>query len=322
MAVPAQIESMLITCKSDLQQHLDSLSDITAPHGRFAVGIAQGLSVLVQISPYRPLFFSTDVIVDIWGLANSLLQLSGKSDLRSSQVQIQVSWNLIGGLMAAGTQFVKSRINQLLLLWQNALPRPLSKEAMSNQNTVELQYLLHVREKALAALRLFLRYNAKLLTHDTSKRIVMMLVETNVFVGRLPSGPLSDDARLLGTYSQLVDIAIKVKMRMLKCYSAFVSQDIKNVVGPELLMTAISVFVDSDPLISKSIFGKQPTVSSFDSFSSVSDNYGWGVSSYVRWMSMSEWDDQQPPRCHWSVWDSDQDVLEQMVKLLKVIADG
>jgi HEAT repeat-containing protein 5 len=315
MAVPSQIELMLAICKSDLNHHLDLLSDAAAPHGRFALGIAQGLSALVQICPFRPLFFSTNVIVDIWALANSLLQMSSKSDLRSSQVQIQVSWNLIGGLMAAGPQFVKSRINQLLLLWQNALPRPLPKDSMAGRNTAELQYLLHVREKALAALCLFLRYNVKLLTLDTSKRIAIMLADTNTFVGRLPSGPPPDDARMLASHSQLLDIAIKVKMRVLRCYYVFVNQDIKTIAGPELLMTAISIFVDSDPLISKSISGKSPTVGTFDSFASSTDNHGWGVSSYIRWMSTSEWNDGQTSRLHWSVWDSDSDMLEQMVSL-------
>lgn len=313
MAVPAQIEPMLAICKSDLTHHLELLSDAAAPHGRVALGLAQGVSALVQICPFRPLFFSTDVIVDIWTLANSLLQMSGKSDLRSSQVQIQVSWNLIGGLMAAGPQFVKSRINQLLLLWQNALPRPLPKDSMAGRNTAELQYLLHVREKGLTALCLFLRYNVKLLTHDTSKRIAAMLADTNTFVGRLPTGASTDDPRLLVSQSQLLDIAVKVKMRVLRCYYLFVSQDVKTVAGPELLMTAISIFVDSDPLISKFIPGKSPAVGSFDSFASSTDNYGWGVSSYIRWMSTSEWNYGKTPRRHWSVWDSDCDILEQMV---------
>ena len=309
MAVPAQIEPLLSTCKADLNQHLDLLSDAGAPHGRFALGIAQGLSALVQICPFRPLFFSTDVIIDIWVLANSLLQMSGKSDLRSSQVQIQVSWNLISGLMAAGPQFVKSRINQLLLLWQNALPRPL--DSMAGRNTAELQYLLHVREKALAALCLFLRYNVKLLTHDTLKRIATMLSDTTKFVGRLPSAPPTEDVRMLASYSQLLDIAIKVKMRVLKCYHMFVSQDVNTVASPELLMTAISIFADSDPLVSKSVSGKSPTVGTFDSFSS--DNYAWGVSSYVKWMSTLEWSDAQSSRRHWTAWDSDSDLLDQMV---------
>lgn len=313
MAVPSQIEPMLAICKSDLNHHLDLLSDAAAPHGRFAVGLAQGVSALVQICPFRPLFFSTEVVVDIWALANSLLQMSSKSDLRSSQVQIQVSWNLIGGLLAAGPQFVKSRINQLLLLWQNALPRPLPRDAMASRNIAELQYLLHVREKALSALSLFLRYNAKLLTHDTSKRIATMLADTNTFVGRLPTGSTTDDPRVLSSQSQLLDVAVRVKMRVLKCHYLIEKQDIKTVAGPELLMTAISTFVDSDPLIAKFIPGKSPNIGSLDTFASATDNYGWGVSSHVRWLSTSHWNESQPSRRHWSVWDSDSDILEQMV---------
>lgn len=139
---------MLSSCKFDLQKHLDLLNDTSVPHARVALGVAQGLAAVVQVCSYRPLYFSNVVVTEIWTLANTLLQMSGKSDLRSSQVQIQVSWNLIGALMTSGTQFVKSRINQLLLLWQNALPRPFSKESMASRNIAELQYLLHVREKS------------------------------------------------------------------------------------------------------------------------------------------------------------------------------
>jgi hypothetical protein len=313
LAVPAQIEYMLSSCKSDLRKHLDLLNEAGVPHGRVALGIAQGLAAVVQVCSYRPLYFSSDVLTEIWTLSNELLQQSGKSDLRSSQVQIQVSWNLIGALMTSGSQFIKSRVNQLLLLWQNALPRPFQKESMSSRNTTELQYLLHVKEKALAALHLFLQYNTKLLTHDTAKRIVNMLSDTSVFVRRLPSAPVTDDTRLLASYSQLAEIAIKVKMRVFRCYCKLVDYDIRKIAGPELLMSAISVFVEIDPLVSKFVSGTQTVVTSFESLSSTVDNFAWGVTSYTKILSIS---DGAVDRCggrHWSVWDSDDEVLEQMV---------
>lgn len=313
LAVPAQIESMLSSCKSELQKHLDLLSETNVPHGRIALGIAQGLATVVHICSYRPLYFSRTIVTEIWTLANTLLQLSGKSDLRSSQVQIQVAWNLIGALMTSSSQFVKSRINQLLLLWQNALPRAFTKESMASRNIAELQYLLYVRERALTALYLFLQYNAKLLTSDTSKRIITMLSDTSISVGRLPAAPATDDARLLASYSQLAEIAIKVKMRVFRCYNQLVDHDVRKIAGPELLMNAISSFVESDPLVSKFVGGTQSVVASFESLVSTVDNYAWGVSSYTRLLSIASDTTERSQGRHWSIWDSDSEVLEQMV---------
>ena len=306
---------MIVSCNRDLQQHLEALTDNALPHRRIALGLAQALAVLVQVCPSRPLYFSTNVITEIWTLANSLLQMSGKSDLRTSQVQIQVAWTLIGALMSIGLQFVKSRLSQLLLLWQNALPRPFSKEAMAGRSHAELQYLLHVKERALAALHLFLQYNDKLLTHDISKRIAMMLSDTSVFVARLPQTSPTDDARVVALQSQVTEIGVKVKMRVIRCYSCLVRHDNRNIAGPELLMTAISVFAEGDPQILKSITTKPVMAGSFDSLSSIVDNYAWGVSSYMKPLSVP--DDQRGDSDrhsgHWSIWSSESDLLERMV---------
>jgi HEAT repeat-containing protein 5 len=309
---------MLVSCKRDLQRHLEALADDTVPHKKIALGLAQALAVLVQVCPSRPLYFSTNVITEIWTLANSLLQMSGKSDLRTSQIQIQVSWTLIGALMSIGLQFVKSRLNQLLLLWQNALPRPFPRDVMAGRSHTELQYLLLVKERALAALHLFLQYNDKLLTHDISKRIATMLSDTSVFVSRLPQTTTTDDARALALQSQVTEIGIKVKMRLIRCYCCLVQHDNRNIAGPELLMTAISVFTEVDPQILRSIATKPVMAGSFDSLKSIADNYAWGVSSYMKPLSIPDsqginTEDGNGQSGHWSVWSSESDLLERMV---------
>lgn len=316
MAVPAQIEPIFLICKIALQRHLEQLGDNAVPHGRIALGIAQGLAVVVQICPFRPLYFSTDGVNEVWTLATSLLQVSAKSDLRISQVQIQVAWNLIGALMVAGSQFIKSRLNQLLLLWQNALPRPFSRDSMAGRTHSELQYLVHVKEKALTALYLFLHYNSKLLTNDTSKRIVTMLSDTSTFVGRLPSAPSTDDIRLLTSHSQLIEIGTKVRMRIFKCHSSLVSYDSRNTAGPELLMATIAGFVESEATSAKYIPGKSAAHGSSDCLALTGDNYAWGVSGYVGYLSIPDgiFDDRRQRR-HWSVWDSNDDIVEQLVSI-------
>jgi HEAT repeat-containing protein 5 len=184
---------------------------------------------------------------------------------------------------------------------------------MASRNVAELQYLLYVRERALTALYLFLQYNAKLLTNDTSKRIITMLSDTSISVGRLPAAPTTDDVRLLASYSQLAEIAIKVKTRIFRCYYQLVDHDVRKIAGPELLMNTISSFVESDPLVSRFVGGTQSVVASFESLVSTVDNYAWGVSSYMRLLSIASDAAEHSQGRHWSIWDSDGEVLEQMV---------
>ena len=293
-----------------MDRHLALLGESNTSNARIPLGLAQSIAVIVQASSYRPMYFTNDNVNELWDFANAQLQLSAKSDLRSSQVQIQVAWNLIGALMSIGTAFIKPRVTQLLLLWHNALPRPLSRDKMATSNVTELHYLLHVRDRALAALSLFLQYNMKILTHDLSTRIHGMLSDTASFVGRLPSAPVTEDARLLSTHAQLVDTAIRVKMRVFKCYRQLVGQEFRKFASPEFLTNAIAVFVGADPLISKFSVAKSPVNSSFESLNLVSDNVAFGVTSYQNSYPLHSVaaDERWSAKC-----DSDNEVLHRMV---------
>lgn len=312
LAVPSQLESLLCWSKLEMEKHLALLNDSNTSNTRVPLGLAQSIAVIIQASTYRPMYFANDNAIAVWKFANTQLQLSAKSDLRSSQIQIQIAWNFIGALMSIGMPFVKSQVGQLLLLWHNALPRPLPRDKMATSNVAELHYLLHVRDRALAALSLFLQYNIKILTHDLSTRIHGMLSDTATFVGRLPPAPAIEDSRLLSAHAQLVDIAVRVKMRVFKCYSQLVGQDFRKIASPEILMNAIAVFVETDPLISKSPSLKSPVGSSFESLSLVTDNFAFGVTSHQS---------SQPPKFHTgeepcsAKRDSDEEVLDRMVYL-------
>jgi HEAT repeat-containing protein 5 len=296
-----------------MEKHMALLNDSNTSNTRVPLGLAQSIAVIIQASTFRPMYFANDNAIAIWKLANTQLQLSAKSDLRSSQVQIQIAWNLIGALMSIGTPFVKSHVGQLLLLWHNALPRPLPRDKMATSNVAELHYLLHVRDRALAALSLFLQYNIKILTHDLSTRIHGMLSDTATFVGRLPPTPATEDSRLLSAHSQLVDIAVRVKMRVFKCYCQLVGQDFRKIASPEILMNAIAVFVETDPLISKSASAKSPVGSSFESLSLVTDNFAFGVTSHQS-SQLPKFHIGEEEPCS-AKRDSDDEVLDRMVYL-------
>jgi HEAT repeat-containing protein 5 len=315
LAVPSQIAVFFASCKADLQAHLDTLNDPNLQSGRIVLGLAQALAAVIQVSSTCPLYFEPDMVAQTWTLANSLLHLSGKSDIRVSQIQIQVAWGLIGALMSIGGQFIKSRLNQLLMLWQNALPRSLPKDDMATRNLTELQYLLHVRERALAALSLFFHYNSKLLSNDISRRVISMLSDTNVFIGRLQFPSTNDDPRVGLSYHTLAEIATRVMRRVFRCYSTLMQCDPRNTPGPELLVSAISYFADAEPPMSRFVAGKQVIVGPFESLSQAADNYSWGVTSYARFLSIPDENGtvKEEQKSHWSVWDSHSEILERMV---------
>jgi HEAT repeat-containing protein 5 len=271
---------------------------------------------VVQVCPFRPLYYSASLITDIWNLAITLLQLSGKSDLRISQVQIQVAWILIGALMSLGSHFIKSHLSQLLLLWQNALPRSLPREAIVSRSSAELQYLLHVRERSLAALHLFLLYNGKMVTYDISKRIVSMLSDTVAFVARLPLPHPTDDARLLNAQLQLAETVFKIRTSVFRCYSTLSRCDQRYSAGPEILMTAISIFTDPDLGGLKSGTSMRALNSgAFESLSSIEDNFSFGVSGHLKKLTIPgniRARDKKQVR-HWSMWTTDSDLLDDVV---------
>jgi len=314
LITPNQIGQTLHLLKTDLEEELAILNENPALHGRICVGLAQGLAVLVQISPFRPLYHSTNVLSDVWSIAISLLQLSGKSELRISQVQIQAAWILISSLMSCGNQFIKSHLNKLLLLWQNALPRPISKDIMAGRSATETQYLLLLKERALAALGLFLRYNEKLMTLDLSKRIMTMLADTSAFVARIPPFPAPEETRNLSAHLQLNDSIYRVKAQIFQCYTSLLRCDRRNTASSEILMTAISIFAEADSSMSMSATTTRSTINTaLESPTLPEDNFLWGITSYFKSLTIPG-SDVRVEKPHWAICNSELCHIEDQVK--------
>ena len=158
-------------------------------------------------------------------MATNLLKSSGQSELRVSSTQVQVAWILLGGLMSLGPNFVKIHLSQLLVLWKNALPKPLAKDNFAHRDILEVSYLTHVKECALGSILSFLQSNSRLLTVDVSKRIATMLQNTSVFLRMLPSKKTTDDiSQRLTPALQLQDLDMMVQRRVLQCYITLVNQ--------------------------------------------------------------------------------------------------
>ncbi|KAK1091901.1 hypothetical protein LTR48_005396 [Friedmanniomyces endolithicus] len=219
LACPQQLLPTVSICMNSVNRELNLLAGPRqAP--RRCIGYAHGLAAVLSTSSRHRLYGSVDVYARVLQQATNLLKTSGSSDLRVSSCQLQVAWIMIGGLMSLGPNFVKIHLPQLMLLWKNALPRPVPKENMSQRNMIELSYLAHVRECALGSIRAFLMFNQRLLTSDVSKRLSAMLENTVAFLQSLPEKKVSDDpTNRLSPALQLQDYEVMVRRRLFQDFS-------------------------------------------------------------------------------------------------------
>ncbi|KOS19218.1 Pof6 interactor protein 1 [Escovopsis weberi] len=286
LACPQQLMSCLSVCMNSLNREL-SLLGTGRNSPRRCTGFAHGLAAALSASPFRPLHGSLDVNSRVLTMATNLLKSSGQTELRVSSTQIQVAWILIGGLMSLGPNFVKIHLSQLLLLWKNALPKPLAKDNVSSRGLLEASFLTHVRECALGSILAFLQFNNRLLTVDVSKRIATMLQSTTAFLKALPSKKTTDDiSQRLTPALQLQDLEMMVQRRVLQCYIKLVNQSpaggSEALLQSNLLTLAISLFADPENYapntLSSSIANAAAT---FESIWEVGDNNGFGITGLV-----------------------------------------
>lgn len=293
LVCPQQLLPCLTICMNSVNRELNLLSTgRNSP--RRCIGYANGLSAMISTSPLQPLYGSVDVNSRVLSLATSLLKSSGKSELRISSTQIQVAWILIGGLMSLGPNFVKIHLSQLLLLWKNALPKPLAKDNTSQRSYLESSFLTHVRECALGSILAFLQSNSRLLTTDVSKRIATMLQNTSAFLKSLPSKRTTEDIsqRLLPSL-QLLDLDMMVQRRVLQCYTKLVNlsstEGSESLLQSNLLTLAVSSISEADNYAPSSLSTSiANSAATFESIWDVGDNCGFGVTGLVRGFNIKQ----------------------------------
>ncbi|KAF1990104.1 ARM repeat-containing protein [Aulographum hederae CBS 113979] len=286
VACPQQLLPSITICMNSVNRELGQLST-PRQSPRRCVGYANGLAALLSTSTYQPLYGSVDVYSRVLSQATTLLKSSGSSDLKISSTQIQVAWILLGGLMTLGPNFVKIHLSQLLLLWKNALPKPLNKDHMVQRNVLELSFLAHVRECALGAILAFLEFNSRLLTTDVTKRMAGMLQNTTMFLNTLPIRKTTDEpSQRLSSALQLHDYDMMVRRRVLQCYTKLVidspSGSSEMLLQSNLLPLAVSAFADPETYMPNSISSSiASSVGTFETIWDVGDNSGYGVTSMV-----------------------------------------
>ncbi|KAI1409551.1 ARM repeat-containing protein [Hypoxylon sp. FL1857] len=287
LACPQQLLPCLSVCMNSLSRELSLLGGARNSPRR-CIGFAHGLAATLSASPSRPLYGSLDINNRVYSMATNLLKSSGQSELRVSSTQVQVAWILLGGLMSLGPNFVKIHLSQLLVLWKNALPKPLAKDNFAHRNILEVSYLTHVKECALGSILSFLQFNSRLLTVDVSKRIATMLQNTSAFLRMLPSKKTTDDiSQRLTPALQLQDLDMMVQRRVLQCYTMLVNQSpaggSEALLQSNLLTLAISLFADPENYAANSLSASIANAAgTFETIWDVGDNSGYGVNDLVR----------------------------------------
>ncbi|SMR63059.1 unnamed protein product [Zymoseptoria tritici ST99CH_3D1] len=286
LACPQQLLPAVTICMNSVSRELGLLGG-QGQSPRRCVAYAHGLAAILSTSSKHPLYGSVDVYARVLQQATTLLKSSGSSDLRISSCQLQVAWIMIGGLMSLGPNFVKIHLSQLMLLWRNALPKPMSRENISGRNMLELSYLAHVRECALGSIKSFLSYNQRLLTSDTARRLSGMLENTVAFLQSLPSRRTSDDpSNRLSAALQLQDYEVMVRRRVFECFSQLLvlspAGSIEATAHSTILPLAVASFSDAEYDAPNSLSAAIASAAgSFESIWDLADNYGFGVSGRI-----------------------------------------
>jgi len=323
LAVPAQLLPIITICMNNVNRELSQLTtqkSLNSSLFRRCTGFANGLAAVISIAPLQPLYASVDVTSRVLSLATSLLKSSGDHDLRVSSTQIQVAWILIGGLMSLGPNFIKIHLSQLLLLWKNALPKPLAKDANLDRSLLELSFLSHVRECALGSILAFLEFNSKLLTTDVSKRISAMLQNSTLFLNTLPQKKTTDDVtqRLLPSI-QLVDYDLMVRRRVLQCYNKLVKLSHAEALQANLLTIAVTFFADPEKYTPSSLSTAiASSAGTFENVWEIGDNYGYGVCGFVRGYELGAFEfesqkDSRPTVSNWMMRTSPSAQIDEVV---------
>jgi hypothetical protein len=317
LALPQQLLPSVTICLNSVHRELTLLGGPKQAPKR-CIGYAHGLAAILSASNRHPLYGSLDVYARVLSQATALLKSAGGSDLRVSSCQLEVAWVMIGGLMSLGPNFVKIHLSQLMLLWKNALPKPVPKENISQRSMLELSYLAHVRECALGSIKAFLTFNQRILTSDVSRRLSGMLENTVSFLQGLPWKRTSDDPQnRLSPALQLQDYEVKARRRVFECFSQLLTLSpvgaIEAKAHSSLLPLAVASFSSAD-YYSPSSFGASiaSSAGAYDNIWEAADNYGFGVNGLVNGLDVEDAVTRKRTR-HWSSRDDEDGITAEVV---------
>ncbi|CCG82116.1 HEAT repeat protein, partial [Taphrina deformans PYCC 5710] len=268
--VPSLLSNMVTNVFTRLKDELSTFSDADGTARNLdCLGLAFSLAALTSAGVQRPLYISLDKTAQqILNLANDTLKASSKSTLHTASVQVQVAWTLVGALQSLGPTFIRSHLSQLLLLWKNALPKPLAKETQSSGDKL---FLFHVRETALSSIYAFLKHCRPLCTSDVIKRLSTMISNSLAFLQATHVAPPSPVEPKLFNHGP-AELEAKLRCRVLACLL-----EVERMGGTEIEesgVTALAAFADPKIHITSSL--------GYTSIWDVCDNFAFGISPYCK----------------------------------------
>ena len=320
LSCPQQMIPCASICMNSVSRELSQL--LTGRNSpRRCIGYANGLAAILSVSSLRPLFGSLEINARVLSMATELLKSSGKADLRVASTQIQVSWILIGGLMALGPNFVKMHVSQFLMLWRNALPKHLKEDNSGQRQLAELTFLTHLRESALGSILSFLEYNTRLVTADVAQRIAAMLQNTLEFLDSFGTKVAMDETSQRSNFSlNLSDLILMVRRRILQCFTWLLHVQPTAIADAftqsSVLIMALFTFADPEGVTFSSLEAAiANSAGNFESIWEISDNLAFGISGLVEGYRIKylpfDKEDSALPR--WLEVDEDFDVDEPQV---------
>ena len=264
--VPSLLSSTVDNLFTRLREELASIAEPENTAKNFdCLGLALSVAALTSAGVERPLHISLDKTADqILNLATDSLKASVRTTIHTSAIQVQVAWVLIGALQALGPTFIRSHLTQILLLWKNALPKPLTKELKGG---TELLFLLHVRDAALGSIVSFIKHCRPLCTSDVIKRLSTMTSNSLAFVQTLKTSSINNEEKLLNI--GMIDLEAQVRRRVLSCLIEL--EKIGGIDLEESGTTALSALADPRNDVTH--------VLGFSNIWQSADNFAYGLAS-------------------------------------------
>lgn len=253
-----------------------------------AIAYALIIAAMLRSASTFPLYGSLELYSQLFSYATELLKSSATAELRMCSAQIQVAWTIIGGLVTLGPNFTKVHLNQLLLMWRNALPPPLAQENSSRRSHSELSFLAHVRECALTAMLAFLKFDGSLVTNDGFRRLSSMLQNSTNFMEALPPIRRTDDvSSRLFPGLQLHDHAVMLQRRLSQCMIKLLGlrhiDHAESGLHGDVVSAALRAFTEPVRPLQRGIeLTLTSSASSFDRIWDLTDNWSYGLNSAVQ----------------------------------------
>jgi HEAT repeat-containing protein 5 len=287
-STPLRLPKTIISVMEMLQRDLSSILNPAAPSdiNSRTLGHAYGLAALVCVIPERPLYVSYDVSAKVLDMAIQVLKRAGEHDVKIADVEVEIAWTLIASLMSLGPNFVRPHLQQLLVLWRNALPKPTTKDSTTARPVAEWMFLLHVRESALGSILCFLQHNATALVNlDVGRRIATVLSNALIFANNFISlnvqedpqdAPGSNTVSMKGLNLRAREALLR--RRVYQCFTILGFSSIAESTQATLLQSVVSLFASPDGYLGSSV--QAAIASSSGAFTSVwqsTDGYAYGV---------------------------------------------